>query len=143
MSGTRAKTIRADIAAALSGVTLDPAARSSDKLTFLDVPRLPESARDRSFRVIVAAPPHLDDTLSGSMFRVEFTIEIFYALGPGIEDRICDDTERFWWALNTLQAVNADVQLPEPSTFGVEETPNNYIVRIGVVVRYRVSDSIL
>lgn len=139
MSGTtRARQIRADIVAAIAAATLDDRAGSGDRFTHLDVSRRPDGgARERSFRVIAAVPPHRGDLMSSSYFRAEFTVELYYSLGKGIDDRICDDAERFWWALETLQSRNDGIQNPQPAWLGVEETTHNAIARVSVTVEYR------
>lgn len=143
MSGTRCSTIRSDAVAAIKAATLDQQAGDRDAFTHLDVSRRPESAPERSFRAFVNAPPHRDELQTCDAFVCELTVEIYYALGNGIDDRMCDDIERIWWALETLQSRNSGINSSEPSHLGVEETPRNYVVRISVVIRYRLDSSVL
>lgn len=145
MSGTRARVIRADVVAALEGAELDTRAGAADRLRFLNVPRRPESASERVFRVVVAAQPMKGRHNTCDDYNVEFTIEVYYALGPGIEDRISDDTERFWPALMAmqLQSRNDGIMDADPAPLGVEETPHNYIARVSLIVSYRLDSTLI
>lgn len=144
MSGTRARQIRQDIVDAIKAVTLDQQAGAADRFLHLDVSRRPDTgARDRSFRVFAAAPPHRDDLQTCDAFRVEFTVEIYYALAHGIDDRVSDDLERFWWSLETLQSRNAGINACDPSPLGIEEGTHNWIVRVSVIVRYRLDSTLI
>ena len=142
MSGTRARSIRAIIVSALRGVTLDRRAGTEDRLRFLDVARKPESAQERTFRVITAAQPNKGDSNTCDDYQVEFTIEIYYALAPGAEDRISDDHERFWPSLLRLHQQDAWME-SQVAPLGVEETADNYIARVSVIATYRLDSTLL
>lgn len=144
MSGTRASTIRQNIVDAIKAVTLDQQAGSGDRFLHLNVSRRPDGgARDRSFRVFAAAPPARDDLQTADAFRVEFTVEIYYALANAIDDRVCDDLERFWWSLETLQSRNSGINISDPAPLGIEEGVHNWIVRVSVIVRYRLDSTLI
>lgn len=150
MSGTRAKTLRAHYVAAIKGVTLDQRAGEGDRFQHLDVVVRPVSARERSFRAFFSILPHIDDTDSGAAYRLELTAELYYALSPGVEDRAADDSERFWWGLETLldpannnELRDAGVMLSSPAWLGVEVTERLYIPRVSLVARYRLDDTLI
>lgn len=143
MSGTRAKTIRAAIATGVRSVTLDARAGAADRFVHIESSRRLESARPRSFRVFASVPPHRSDLQTNDAYRVEFTVELYFELGQGIDDRICDDCERFWWVLETLQSIDSSIMLADPSHLGVEETQSNLIVRFSVVVTYRLDSALV
>lgn len=144
MPGTRASTIRADIGAIFAGLTLDHRAGSADKWKVLDVPRRPDTGvADRTARVIVAVPPRRSNVLSGDLFEVEFVVELYLALARGVDDRTCDDIERAWWGLETMQTRNAGIELSTPAHLGAEPTEHNLIVRLSVVVLYRLDSALI
>lgn len=143
MSGTRAKTIRANIISAIEAATLDTRVGVFDRFKHLALARRPESARERSFRCNLSSSPARDTLQTQDAYVVEYQVEIYYALAPDIEERVADDFERFWWALETLQSRNASINICEPNAFGIEETPSMYVARLTVVVRYRLDSSVL
>lgn len=144
MPGTRASTLRAEVGAIFAGLTLDQRAGSADRWKVLDVPRRPANGvADRTARVIVATPPRRSDVLSGDLFEVDFQVELYLSLARGIDDRACDDIERAWWQLETMQSRNASVELSTPAHLGAEETDHNLIIRLSVVVLYRLDSTLI
>lgn len=149
MSGTRGKLIRGHVVDAVRAAPLDARAGSDDRFQHLNVLVRPDSARERSFRVFFSILPHRDDTDTGACFRIELTIEFYYTLSPGVEDRAADDAERFWWALETLanqltdELRDAGVMISDPAWLGVEVTERLYIPRVSLVVRYRLDDALV
>lgn len=142
MSGTRARAIRALIATTLKGVVLDRRVGTEDRLKFYDHPKRPESAAERTFRVIVAAQPNKGPNNTCDDYQVEFTVELYYALGPAAEDRSADDHERFWPSLLRLQQQAEWIDCTV-SPLGVEVTDQNYIPRVSVIVTYRLDSTLL
>lgn len=143
MSTTRARRIRAAIAQRLTSATLDRRDGSDDKLRFLRISRRPETARERTFRITASVPSSKGTLQTSDDYRVEHTIEIFYALGPDVDDRVCDDAERFWWALETLQSADDGIIDSTPTPLGIEDGPNYSIARTSVVTRYRLDSSLV
>lgn len=144
MSGTRARQIRKDVATALQSAALDRRVGVNDRLLWIKTARRPESAPERAFRLVTAAPGSRDpNVMTSNLFRLELTIEIYYTTGDETEDRIQDDFERIWWLLETLHTVNAHIEHTDPSPLGVEETQNNTIARISLIVLYRLDDSLV
>lgn len=150
MSGTRASLLRQHYAAAIAQVTLDRRAGDGDRFVHLDVPRRPDGARERSFRVFFTVLPHRVDDDTGAAYRCEFTIELYYSLASGVEDRAADDAERFWWGVDTLLNPNNNatlrdvgVMISEPSWLGIETTDRMYVASLSIVVRYRLDDALV
>lgn len=143
MSGTRGRQIRLDIAGVMEGLTLDRRAGTADSFKFMDVPRRPESAPERCFRVLISAQPVKDRHNTSDSFTKEFLIERYYALGSDVESRISDDSERMQAPLESLQEVNAGVHFSDVAPLGVEETQNNYIARDSVIVTYRLDSAVV
>lgn len=143
MSGTRARNIRAAIARVLTEATLDRRDGADDKLRYLRVSRRPDSARERTFRVVVAAQSQKGTLQTTDDYVVEHTIEIYYALGPDVEDRVCDDSERIWWGLETLQSEDGGINGTSVAPLGIEESANYHIARISVVTNYRLDSTLV
>jgi hypothetical protein len=144
MGGTRARTIREDVATALATATLDRRVGVNDRLLWIKTSRRPESAPERAFRLVTSAPGSRDPrVMTADLFRLELMVELYYANGPDTEDRIQDDFERVWWLLETLHTVNAEIQQSDPAPLGVEETTNNTIARISLIILYRLDDTLV
>lgn len=143
--GTRARQIRADLASMLPMVPLDRRVGTQDRFKVFKAARRPEQGvPERSVRILTAAPGSRDpELMTADSFRLELTLELYYALTPEAEDRIQDDFERLWWQLETLHTVNPCVDSSDPTPLGVEETNHNTIARISLVIRYRLDAAVI
>ena len=141
MSGLRARSIRTLIVAAMKGAVLDKRAGTDDRMQWLNEPRRPAAARERTFRVITAAQPSKGAANTCDDYVVEFTLEIYYALTAEADDRCNEDHERFWPSL--LRLANGDPMLDViVAPLGVEETAANYIARVSVIAHYRLDSTL-
>lgn len=143
MPGTRARQIRRNIVEALVEIVFDHRAGTTDTLKFYDQPRPPEALPERTFRLPLTANPKRGDLQTTDNFQVEFTLEEFLSLAPGAESRACDDSERYWWVLETLQSRNDGIQGVFLTPLGIEDTRHNAICRTSIVVDYRLDSTLV
>lgn len=136
----RASDVRAAIATAMKAVPPDARAGKDDVFTFLDQPRDPDIAQERSFRVALTMQPMLDPeygTCDGQVATWDLTV--YYPWSPTIDDRIAVDSERIDSLLseNALVAINADIQHVILAPLGVFEAASLLSARWSVTVHYR------
>lgn len=141
----RASEVRAALATIILAATLDERAGSADRMVQLETPDDPPSARERSFRLVLARQPVRDELTTFDSWVVEYTLAIFYPWSKEIEDRIAADTERLEIALSdaALIALDSEFTSLDIAPSGVEPAPQMLIARWSLVAKYRQDSSIL
>ncbi len=140
----RASAVRQAIVAALTAISTDDRAARRDKFVLLQTgQRDVESAVDRTFTLQLTAQPHRAESDAISTFVVEYMLTVFYVATPGpssgeggAEDRIANDSERIYAAMDRLHSQNASVNVCTVSPIGITDALGAMKSQWSLVVSY-------
>ena len=146
MSGTRASTIRAALIAAVEAATVDGQSHSHDKFHHVDDGQdVPAAMPDRMFSVRLIAQPIRISASSCDQFQAAYTIEVAYnASQDAISDRIADDSERLYLAIDTLDTSVPGIERIDIEPVGVIDDGTEQIrSAFNVAVTYRLASAVV
>lgn len=146
----RTSAVRTAIAAALSAISPDSRASRRDRFVYVQTgQREQESLVDRSFVLLLSSQPKRADSDAISTFVVEYQLSIFYSAtlglaneGGGAEDRIGEDSERVYAALDRLHTQSSDINACFPEPIGVVDQGGQLKSQWSVVVNYRLTSGV-
>lgn len=146
MSGTRASAIRAALIAAAEAATVDGQAHSRDRFTHVDDGQDgPATVPDRVFTCRLLAQPIRISASSCDQFQAVFQLAIVYnASQEAISDRISDDAERLYVALDTLDTSVAGLERVDIEPTGVVDDGAEIIQSaFNIAATYRLAASVV
>jgi hypothetical protein len=146
----RSSAVRQAIVTALTAISTDDKASGRDKFVHLQSgQRDVESAVDRTFTLTLTAQPHRAETDAISTFEVEYMLTVFYVSVPGpasgeggAEDRMANDSERIYAAMDRLHSQNADINVCTVSPIGITDALGALKSQWSLVVGYRLTSGV-
>jgi hypothetical protein len=144
---TRASTIRAALVAAIEAANPDVRATRSDRFRHLDVgASRADVAPDRTFQLqLVAQPQRLGPSVGCDMFQAEWLCVFTYASSQtGVDDRISDDGERFWVAVELLSDTVTGLARVDVAPQGLSDAVDGVVESsFSIVATYRLAGAVV
>jgi hypothetical protein len=143
---TRASTIRAAIASAITSANPDVRATIHDVFRHMDGgSEQVEVAPDRTFQVRLAAQPQRIEINNCDTWQAEWQVLFFYAASQsGVDDRMASDAERFWSGVERLHESVAGVMRVDIFPGGLlDGAPSTVISAFSVVVKYQLDTAVI
>ena len=136
----RASDVRSAIITVVEAATVDTQAGPRDKFVHVDTGgRELEAAPDRVFRCVLTQPPRRTAVFTLDAYEVEYTVDIHYALGKQVEDRIAQDAEQVVFDLTSLNAQHQDLMNSSVQSGSVFDLDQLLVCRIPVLCTYRLT----
>jgi len=137
----RASEVKTAIVAAVEGATPDQTASGQDVFRNLEVGQRPlESARERLFSIVLrSVPTQAHELFTSDNYSVVWDLQVYYHDAPGIDDRICADSERINRALEQLPTNNADINTVNLTAGSVSEFEGFLSMIISIEASYRLT----
>ncbi len=138
----RASEVRRAIIAAVEAIQPDHRATPADVFRHVDLGQITAgvSLPDRSFYVALESPPRDMADMTDNLFQVGYSVQVFYAASPTIDDRIGADVEKLIWALPQIPAGHNEVASASVLSTSVGEDEGGIDVVVLVEVTYRLDD---